>query len=159
VPFSLLRYILIQCVSRGNCCYWLGLDHDLQQKMAGKFDQGKANAARVWIEAVTKKQLPADLHAALKSGVVLCELINAIWPGSVSEARELELTAQLPRLCLTGDQSPDFDFALHRSPCRWPKSIPAPCRSCSEKTSSTTCTQAGTCRALSVFCISVHCAM
>ena len=69
-------------------CPRSGLDHDLQKKMAGKYDPAKAQAVRVWIEAVTKRSLPSDLHEALKSGVVLCELINAIWPGSVKKINQ-----------------------------------------------------------------------
>lgn len=65
-----------------------GLDADLQKKMAGKFDPNKAAAVRLWIEAVTKKSLPADLHTALKSGVALCELVNALWPGSVKKINQ-----------------------------------------------------------------------
>ena len=56
--------------------------------MAGKYDSGKASAVKVWIEAVTKRSLSNDLHASLKSGVVLCELINAIWPGSVAKINQ-----------------------------------------------------------------------
>ena len=56
--------------------------------MAGKFDPNKAAAVRLWIEAVTKKSLPQDLHEALKSGVALCELVNAIWPGSVKKINQ-----------------------------------------------------------------------
>lgn len=65
-----------------------GMDADLQKKMAGKWDPNKAAAVRLWIEAVTKKSLPQDLHEALKSGVALCELVNAIWPGSVKKINQ-----------------------------------------------------------------------
>lgn len=68
--------------------YTYGLDHDLQQKIAGKYDPQKAAAALAWVSAVTKRQLPADLHEALKSGTVLCELVNAIWPGSVPKINQ-----------------------------------------------------------------------
>jgi len=68
--------------------YAYGMDHDLQQKMAAKFDPAKVEAVRVWIEAVTKRKLESDLQAALKSGVVLCELMNAIWPGSISKIQQ-----------------------------------------------------------------------
>jgi hypothetical protein len=56
--------------------------------LASKYDSGKAEAVRVWIEAVTKRSLPKDLHEALKSGVVLCELVNGIWPGSVPKINQ-----------------------------------------------------------------------
>ena len=44
----------------------------------------KAEAeAKEWIEAVQGESLEGDtLHEALKSGVVLCNLINAIKPGT-----------------------------------------------------------------------------
>jgi len=72
----------------GAVSYAYGLDHDIQQKLASKFDSGKADAVRVWIESVTKRSLNRDLHEALKSGVVLCELINGIWPGSVPKINQ-----------------------------------------------------------------------
>jgi hypothetical protein len=71
---------------QGNYTY--GLDHDLQQKMAAKNDPAKAGAVRIWIEAVTKRQLTNDLQASLKSGVVLCELINALYPGAVKKINQ-----------------------------------------------------------------------
>ena len=39
--------------------------------------------AREWIEAVTGTQLEGTLQEALKSGVVLCNLLNKLKPGSV----------------------------------------------------------------------------
>jgi len=39
--------------------------------MAGKFDPSKAQAVRVWIEAVTRRSLPQDLHEALKVRLTL----------------------------------------------------------------------------------------
>lgn len=39
--------------------------------------------ARAWIEAVLKITLEGTLQEALKSGVVLCALLNTLKPGSV----------------------------------------------------------------------------
>lgn len=78
-------------------CVRTGLDHDLQLKMASKYDSGKAEAVRVWIEAVTKRSLPKDLHEALKSGVVLCELINGLWPGQFKHEEQAEVEPQAGR--------------------------------------------------------------
>jgi len=64
--------------------YHFGLDADIKKKFVEKYDPAKENAARVWIEALTRRKLSGSLQEELKSGVVLCELINAIQPGTVS---------------------------------------------------------------------------
>lgn len=52
---------------------------------------GKAELLRGWIGEVTGQQLPVetdDLSAELKSGVVLCTLLNAISPGTVPKIQK-----------------------------------------------------------------------
>ena len=39
--------------------------------------------AREWIEAVTGEKLEGTLQEALKSGVVLCNLLNTVKPDTV----------------------------------------------------------------------------
>lgn len=66
--------------SGGEVLY--GLDKDLAEKAAAKYDPAAENACRVWIEAVTGDKLgESSLQEELKNGVVLCSLINAIKPG------------------------------------------------------------------------------
>ena len=57
-----------------------GLDKELADKAAAKFDPQLEGEAREWIEKVTGKPLEGTTHEALKSGVVLCELLNVIQP-------------------------------------------------------------------------------
>ena len=59
-----------------------GLDRELAEKQAAKFDTKLEADARSWMEAVLGTTLEGTTHEALKSGVVLCELVNAIQPGS-----------------------------------------------------------------------------
>jgi len=58
-----------------------GMDKELADKAAAKFDPKMDADARAWIEAVTGLTLEGSTHEALKSGIVLCALANAIKPG------------------------------------------------------------------------------
>jgi len=59
-----------------------GMDLEAKNKMKQKYNVEEEEVAMDWIELVTGK--PIDkLHQSLKSGVILCELINKIRPGSV----------------------------------------------------------------------------
>ena len=62
-----------------------GMNKDLADKAKKKWeeqggDQMEAEA-RAWIEAITGEALEGSTHEALKSGIVLCNLVNAIQPG------------------------------------------------------------------------------
>jgi len=53
-------------------------------KLSAKYDKGLEAVVRKWIEEKIKESLPSgDFQSALKSGVALCQLINALKPGSV----------------------------------------------------------------------------
>jgi len=69
--------------------YSYGLDHEIQKKMAAKWDENKARGCQAWIEGVTKERFPADFHNSLKSGVLLCKTVNAIWPGTVKKIQTI----------------------------------------------------------------------
>ncbi|KAJ3192080.1 Transgelin [Irineochytrium annulatum] len=60
-----------------------GLDRDLQDKQAAKYDPQREKEAKEWIESVLNEPLPSDnFHEALKNGVVLCKLIGALSPSN-----------------------------------------------------------------------------
>jgi len=64
--------------------YSYGLDAEIKQKLASKFDPNKCAQAIAWLETVTGiKSDGASLHEYLKSGQVLCKAVNAIKTGSV----------------------------------------------------------------------------
>jgi len=63
--------------------YSYGLDADLKKKMAAKFDPTKAAQAQAWIEALTRVRCDGEFQEYLKSGVILCNAVNAIKAGSV----------------------------------------------------------------------------
>lgn len=66
--------------------YSYGLDHELQQKQKQKWDPSLASAVQSWVEACTGRKWPvSDMQAALKSGIILCELINSIWPKTIAK--------------------------------------------------------------------------
>ena len=59
-----------------------GLDKELAEKAAAKYDPALEAACREWIEAVTGEKLgEMSLQQELKSGFVLCQLVNKIQPG------------------------------------------------------------------------------
>lgn len=65
--------------------YNYGLDYEIQKKFEAKYDPGKERAVINWISQVTHKSFSGDLQSGLKSGVLLCETINAIWPGTIQK--------------------------------------------------------------------------
>ena len=71
--------------SGGQVLY--GLDKELAEKAAAKYDVGMEHKCREWIEAVTGDKLgESTLQEELKNGVVLCNLINAIKPGLINKS-------------------------------------------------------------------------
>nr|ATU32501.1 hypothetical protein hm.98018390 [Hofstenia miamia] len=70
-----------------------GLTAELKQKMAEKYSLEEEQMARQWIEAILKRPLNPDvppeeplgpdrLHEVLKDGLVLCDMMNNLKPGS-----------------------------------------------------------------------------
>jgi hypothetical protein len=80
-PLSGKDYCLDHHKSQENYAY--GMDYELQKKMEAKWDPEKAKNAQTWIETVTKKKFSGSFQDSLKSGALLCELINVIWPGTI----------------------------------------------------------------------------
>lgn len=68
----------------------LGLDAELERKRLDKYDQGAEAEIRQWINTVTGKSLSGSFAEALRSGVVLCELVNAIKPGSIKKINRMQ---------------------------------------------------------------------
>uniref|UniRef100_A0A3B4DKG8 Calponin 1, basic, smooth muscle, a n=1 Tax=Pygocentrus nattereri TaxID=42514 RepID=A0A3B4DKG8_PYGNA len=48
-----------------------------------KYDPQMEDALRQWIQEVTGRVIPRNFMEGLKDGVILCELINILQPGSV----------------------------------------------------------------------------
>eukprot|EP00456_Euglypha_rotunda_P026711 TRINITY_DN21483_c0_g2_i2.p1 TRINITY_DN21483_c0_g2~~TRINITY_DN21483_c0_g2_i2.p1 ORF type:complete len:239 (+),score=22.47 TRINITY_DN21483_c0_g2_i2:41-757(+) len=67
-----------------------GLDNDVKQKLAAKYDPAKAELVQAWVETVLEEKFTeGSLQGALKSGVRLCNLINKIKPGCVTNISKL----------------------------------------------------------------------
>jgi hypothetical protein len=67
----------------------MGLDAELAAKAAAKYSTADEASARAYIKKLTGKDIAAgadSVHDALKAGDVLCELANAIRPGSISKS-------------------------------------------------------------------------
>ncbi|XP_066516745.1 calponin 1, basic, smooth muscle, a isoform X2 [Hoplias malabaricus] len=60
-----------------------GLSADVRNKVRGKYDPEKEEALRLWIQEVTGRVIQDKFMEGLKDGVILCELINKLQPGSV----------------------------------------------------------------------------
>ncbi|XP_077355718.1 calponin-1 [Festucalex cinctus] len=60
-----------------------GLSAEVKSKLAGKYDPHMEEALRLWIQDVTSKKIGEIFMESLKDGVLLCELINVLQPGSV----------------------------------------------------------------------------
>jgi hypothetical protein len=62
-----------------------GLDKELAEREAAKFDVNLQNQAQQWIEELTGETFPEDFMPSLKNGVLLCKAINVIQPKSVKK--------------------------------------------------------------------------
>jgi hypothetical protein len=62
-----------------------GLDAEIARKQAAKYDHSAERNVREWIQVVTNIAIEGGFGAALKSGMILCNLINAIQPGTVKK--------------------------------------------------------------------------
>merc|ERR1719228_2851439 len=72
-----------------------GLSRELAMKSQAKFDIERAQSATAWIELALDRQLGEvkdqdDFANILKDGIALCELINAISPGSVKKINTMK---------------------------------------------------------------------
>eukprot|EP00434_Breviolum_minutum_P007623 symbB.v1.2.006726.t4/scaffold402.1/size211320/20 len=64
-------------------CY--GLDAELKAKAAAKYSHSAEEAAANWVQAVTGHHFQIDFGTTLRSGAILCDLVNCIRPGSISK--------------------------------------------------------------------------
>eukprot|EP00928_Gymnodinium_smaydae_P035628 TRINITY_DN25044_c0_g10_i1.p1 TRINITY_DN25044_c0_g10~~TRINITY_DN25044_c0_g10_i1.p1 ORF type:complete len:844 (-),score=182.94 TRINITY_DN25044_c0_g10_i1:136-2667(-) len=62
-----------------------GLDVELQARAASKYDRLAEDEAAAWIQAITGENVSGDFAGALRSGQVLCQLINTIRPGTIAK--------------------------------------------------------------------------
>ncbi|XP_041091694.1 calponin-1-like [Polyodon spathula] len=65
-----------------------GLSAEIKNKLAHKYDAQKEEELRLWIEDVTGRKIAGGFMEGLKDGVVLCELINKLQPGSVRKINQ-----------------------------------------------------------------------
>jgi len=62
-----------------------GIDQDIKQRLSDKYNPNMEKEAREWIESVTGAPLQGSFAESLKSGVVLCNLINNIKPKTIKK--------------------------------------------------------------------------
>jgi len=68
-----------------------GMDAELDEKMVAKYDSNAEQNAQQWIEAVTGEELEGSFGDALKSGEVLCRLVNKIRPHTVKKINKMKM--------------------------------------------------------------------
>ncbi|KAG7487530.1 hypothetical protein MATL_G00024550 [Megalops atlanticus] len=68
-----------------------GLSAEVKSKIAQKYDTQKEEELRYWIEEVTGMPIGDNFQKGLKDGVILCELINKLQPGSVKKINHSQL--------------------------------------------------------------------
>jgi hypothetical protein len=67
-----------------------GLDAELSQKLANKYDATLEAQAQAWIEAVSGQKFGGKTFGeALKDGKILCATINAIRPGTIKKVNKM----------------------------------------------------------------------
>ncbi|XP_064293362.1 calponin-1 isoform X2 [Phalacrocorax carbo] len=65
-----------------------GLSAEVKNKLAQKYDPQTERELRAWIEGTTGRRIGDSFMDGLKDGVILCELINKLQPGSVQKVNE-----------------------------------------------------------------------
>ncbi|KAM3925866.1 calponin-1 [Leptodactylus fuscus] len=65
-----------------------GLSAEVKNKLASKYDPHLEAELRDWIESTTGRNIGNKFMESLKDGVILCELINKLQPGSVRKINE-----------------------------------------------------------------------
>ncbi|XP_066842666.1 uncharacterized protein [Anser cygnoides] len=65
-----------------------GLSAEVKNKLAQKYDPQRERELRAWIEGATGRRIGDNFMDGLKDGVILCELINKLQPGSVQKVND-----------------------------------------------------------------------
>ncbi|XP_066547823.1 calponin-3a [Amia ocellicauda] len=68
-----------------------GLSAEVKSKIALKYDTQKEEELRYWIEDITGMPIGDNFQKGLKDGVILCELINKLQPGSIKKINNSKL--------------------------------------------------------------------
>lgn len=65
-----------------------GLDAELKAKAEAKYDLSAEDQAATWVEELTGMKVVGDFGPALRTGQVLCLLLNSIRPGTIRKINE-----------------------------------------------------------------------
>uniref|UniRef100_A0A8B9K451 Calponin-homology (CH) domain-containing protein n=1 Tax=Astyanax mexicanus TaxID=7994 RepID=A0A8B9K451_ASTMX len=68
-----------------------GPAYGLSAEVRSKYDTQKEEELRYWIEEVTGMPIGENFQMGLKDGVILCELINKLQPGSIKKINHSKL--------------------------------------------------------------------
>ncbi|XP_029469290.1 calponin-2 [Rhinatrema bivittatum] len=65
-----------------------GLSAEVRNRLAQKYDNQKEAELKAWIEDLTGMTIGRDFQQGLKDGVILCELMNKLQPGSIKKVNK-----------------------------------------------------------------------
>lgn len=68
-----------------------GMDAELADKISAKYDKSMEIEACEWINSITGESVAENFGEALKSGEILCCLINKIRPGTVKKVNKMKM--------------------------------------------------------------------
>lgn len=107
-----------------------GMDVEMHRKKEAKRGDSAEKEAQAWIEAILGISFDAPFEEFLKDGIVLCNLINAIKPGSVSRINRMRqpfmLMENIEAYCNACRTFGIKEFELFRTVDLWEaKNIPA----------------------------------
>ncbi|XP_033841919.1 calponin-3a isoform X1 [Periophthalmus magnuspinnatus] len=68
-----------------------GLSAEVRSKIAQKYDLQKEEELRFWIEEMTGMSIGENFQKGLKDGVILCELMKKLQPGSIKKINYSQL--------------------------------------------------------------------
>nr|XP_033811055.1 calponin-2 isoform X2 [Geotrypetes seraphini] len=68
-----------------------GLSAEVRNRLAQKYDIQKEAELSAWIEDLTGMTIGKDFQQGLKDGVILCELMNKLQPGSIKKINKSKL--------------------------------------------------------------------
>jgi len=61
---------------------------EIKARNEAKLDPKRVEKVRAWLSSVAGEDIGEDLQAALKSGVILCKTLNAVYPKSVAKIND-----------------------------------------------------------------------
>eukprot|EP00456_Euglypha_rotunda_P049766 TRINITY_DN3994_c0_g1_i4.p1 TRINITY_DN3994_c0_g1~~TRINITY_DN3994_c0_g1_i4.p1 ORF type:complete len:182 (+),score=32.16 TRINITY_DN3994_c0_g1_i4:77-622(+) len=69
-----------------------GLSAEVKSAIAGKYSPAKEKEVVTWMEKIVGRSVGSSLAAGLRSGIYLCDLANALKPGTIKRIEKSTMT-------------------------------------------------------------------